>query len=289
MKRTHVQLARRWCMLAALGLFALAPCIGHAQQNAGPYVPTPSEIVDEMLKLADVRTGDYLFDLGSGDGRIVLTAAERFGTRGFGVDIDAELVKYANQRAAQLGLAERVRFEQRDLFETSLRDATVLTLYLLPHTVTQLVPKILAEMRAGARIVSHDYPLSPWTPDRHLTLNVPEKEYISGTTRTVLYLYTVPARIGGEWRFDLPDTLAGAPARLVIRQEAFRVTGTAIVGGKSVPLEKVTVRGEQVNFVLSRGGGEQALQFTGSAQGDTMQGTVTVSGGAAQWRATRTH
>ena len=154
--------------LITLGLGALVPFLGRAQQNAGPYVPTPKAIVDEMLQLADVRAGDFLVDLGCGDGRIVITAAQRFGARGFGVDIDPQLVKLASDSAAKAGVAERVRFVQRDLFQTGLEEATVLTLYLMPGIVAQLVPKILAEMKAGARVVSHDYPLVPWKSDRHV-------------------------------------------------------------------------------------------------------------------------
>lgn len=276
--------------LAPFAVLALlvAPMFARAQPNAGPYVPTPNEIVNEMLKLADVRPGDYLIDLGSGDGRIVITAAEKFGARGFGVDIDPELVKHANDMAAKAGVADRARFEQRDLFQMPLREATVLTLYLLPGIVTQLVPKIFAEMRPGARVVSHDYPLSPWMPDRHLNLDVPEKMHISGTTRTVLYLYTVPAQIGGEWRLELPAMLARGPARLAIKQEPFRVSGTAVVGGASATLQKLVVRGEQVMFAIpGLGGRKQALQFTGKAQGDAIEGTVALPGGAAPWRATR--
>jgi hypothetical protein len=274
--------------LAVLAAAALAT-LAQAQPNAGPYVPTPEEIVSEMLKLADVRAGDFLIDLGSGDGRIVITAAEKFGARGFGVDIDPDLVKHANQMAVKAGVADRVRFEQRDLFQTPLGDATVLTLYLLPGIVTKLVPKILAEMRSGTRVVSHDYPLSPWTPDRHLTLDVPEKMHISGTTRTVLYLYTVPAQIGGEWRLELPEALARGPARLAIKQAPDRLSGTAIVGGANVAIEKLTVKGEQVAFAISGlGGRKQALRFTGKAQGDAMEGTIALqNGGAVPWRATR--
>ncbi len=274
--------------LALLGLAAAWPWRARAQQSAGPYVPTPWKIVDEMLKLADVRADDFVMDLGSGDGRLVISAAERFGARGYGVDIDRSLVKLANENAARAGVAGRVRFEERDLFETSLGEATVLTLYLLPHTVTQLVPRILAEMKPGARVVSHDYPLVPWRPDRHLQFDLAEKLYISGTTRTVLYLYTVPARVGGDWTLELPAALGPGPARLTLFQQPERVLGTALVGEKTAVLEGLTVRGETVSFAipgLPRRG--QSARFSGIARGDVIEGSVATPGGEAPWRATR--
>jgi SAM-dependent methyltransferase len=275
-------------VLAALGLACAWPWLARAQQSAGPYVPTPWKIVDEMLKLADIRADDFVVDLGSGDGRLVISAAERFGARGYGVDIDPALVKLANEKAAQAGVARRVRFEQRDLFETSLGEATVLTLYLLPHTVTRLVPRILAEMKPGARVVSHDYPLVPWRPDRHLQFELAEKLYISGTTRTVLYLYTVPARVGGDWTLELPPAFGGGPARLSILQQPERVLGAAVVAGKSVRLESLTVRGEDVSFTIAdlprRG---RTARFAGKARDGVIEGVVAVPGGEASWRAIR--
>jgi hypothetical protein len=277
--------------LAMLGVTMLAPSALRAQQvqqSAGPYVPTPSEIVEEMLKLAGVRADDFVVDLGSGDGRIVITAALRYGARGFGVDIDPKLVQLANDNATKAGVADRVRFEQRDLFQTALNEATVLTLYLLPRFVVQLVPKIVEEMPAGARVVSHDYPLTPWPSDRHLTFDVAEKVNISGTARTVLFLYIVPARIGGEWRLEVPETLTQAAVRLALRRTSFRISGSATVGGVATPLEKLTVHGTQVTFAIPNlGPSRQPVQFSGTATGDTMEGTAALPAGPVSWRALR--
>jgi len=212
--------------LSALPLAGLAPARAFAQRVAAPYVPTPWPIVDAMLDLARIGRDDLLIDLGSGDGRLVVTAAKRFGARGYGVDINPELVALANRNAAEAGVASRVRFEQRDLFQTDLSQATVLTLYLLPQMVIELVPRILAQMPAGARVVSHDYGLSPWPPERYVEFDVPEKKAISGTTFTILYLYIVPARLAGAWRLELPGTLLAQPASLVISQERFKLSGT---------------------------------------------------------------
>ena len=177
-------------------------------RDAGPYVPTPWPIVDDMLRLVDVRPTDVLYDLGSGDGRLVIEAAKRYGARGVGVELQGDLVKTALAGAKREGVADRVRFVQGDLFETDLHDATVVTLYLLPRFATRLVPKLRAELRPGARVVSHDYPLSPWPADKVLTFDLDEKEFISGTTRTNLYFYVVPARVSGTWDLTLPRALA---------------------------------------------------------------------------------
>jgi hypothetical protein len=280
--------ARRWLLVAATAAISAASAAAVAQVNAGPYVPSPSVIVDEMLKLGAIRADDYLIDLGSGDGRIPITAAQRFGARGFGVDINPELVKLANDNAARAGVADKVRFERRDLFETSLSDATVVTLYLLPGTVTQLVPKILAEMKPGARVVSHDYPLAPWTPDRFVQFDSPEKVAISGTTRTVLYLYTVPARVAGEWRLELPATGTRQPARLSITQHPVAAKGSATIGNRVVPLDDLKIAGEVVRFSIpGAGGAGKALILEGTARGNVIEGTVKAPGAPAPWRATR--
>jgi len=256
-----------------------------AQIKAGPYVPTPTVIVDEMLKLGDIRRDDYVVDLGSGDGRIVITAAERYGARGLGVDIDPALVDLANENARRAGVADRVRFEKQDLFATSLADATVVTIYLLPHTVTQLVEKLRGEMPAGARVISHDYALAPWPEDRAIRMEVPEKVAISGSTRTVLYLYTVPARIGGDWSLELPANVSPRPVRLSAKDLPFRVSATAGTGRDQVPLDDLTVRGPDISFTLPvRGAGK--LRLVGRVDGDTMRGTIDGRPGAT-WRATR--
>jgi hypothetical protein len=274
-----------------LALFALlaAPLAAAAQVDAGPYVPSPSVIVDEMLKLGAIRGDDYLIDLGSGDGRIPITAAQRFGARGFGVDIKPELVKLANENAARAGVADRVRFERRDLFETSLADASVVTLYLLPGIVTKLVPKILAEMKPGARVVSHDYPLVPWKEDRFVQFDTPEKEPISGTTRTVLYLYTVPARVGGDWRLELPPSVAKQAARLTLNQHPVGTRGSVTVGNRVLPLSEAKVAGESVRLsVAGLGAGGKPLVLEGTVRGDAMTGMAAgAPGGPAPWRATR--
>jgi hypothetical protein len=170
---------------------AAAPAI----EAVAPFAATPMLVVDEMLKLASVGPNDFVVDLGSGDGRLVLTAVTRFGARGgFGVDIDASLVDYANRKAHEAGVYERARFHVRDLFVTDIHEATVVTVYLLPIAMNRLQAKLLAELAPGTRVVSHDYPFRSWRADRVVALDVPEKSDYTGRRNTSIYLYTVPAR-----------------------------------------------------------------------------------------------
>ena len=263
---------------------ALAQDLDDSKDNvAGPYVPTPWVIVDEMLKLADIRGEDVVYDLGSGDGRLVITAAKRFGARGVGVELQTELVEVARIGAKHEGVADRVKFVQGDLFETDIRPASVVMLYLLPRFVTRLVPRFRAELKAGTRIVSHDYPLAPWPPDKELSMDVPEKEMISGTSWTRLYYYVVPARVHGAWELTLPAALAGAPLMMQITQEPHAVGGFVRDGGAELYLRDLTVRGEQIRFgLLYRG---RLMAFEGTVTGDAMTGEVRARDQRGPWTA----
>ena len=154
-----------------------------------PYVPTHESLVDEMLRMAKVGRNDVLYDLGSGDGRIVITAAQRFGTRGVGYDLDPERVSEARENARRAGVTDKVRFEQQDIFTAKIADATVITMYLLPDVNLRLRPKLLAELKPGTRIVSHNYDLGDWQPIQRKEMDV------TGINHT-LFLWVVPARAG---------------------------------------------------------------------------------------------
>lgn len=165
------------------------------RQAVAPYVPTPAAIVDAMLDLAQVGPGDYVVDLGSGDGRLVISAVVQHGARaGFGVDIDPALVKLANGNAQKAGVADRVRFYERDLFTADVSNATVVTLYLLPIMLEPLEKKLLKELKPGTRVVSHDYPFPTWPVTRNVGLDSLDKIKINGQSYTQLWLYTVPGR-----------------------------------------------------------------------------------------------
>jgi len=262
---------------------ALAQGAEEKDNIAGPYVPTPWAIVDEMLKLADIRAEDVVYDLGSGDGRLVITAAKRFRARGVGVELQTELVEMARIGAKHEGVADRVKFVQGDLFETDIREASVVMLYLLPRFVTRLVPRFRAELRPGTRIVSHDYPLAPWPPDKELAMDVPEKEMISGTSWTRLYYYVVPARVQGVWELTLPKALADGPLMLQITQEPHAVGGSMREGNTEQYLRDLAVRGEQVRFGLLYKG--RLMAFEGTVAGDAMTGEVRARDLRGPWTA----
>jgi ribosomal protein L11 methylase PrmA len=176
-------------LAAALVLATPGSLLAQAQKKAparGPdviFVPTPQEVVEDMLRLANVRKGDVLYDLGSGDGRIAITAAKKYGIKATGIDIDPERIREANANAKKAGVTDRVQFRQEDLFQANFRDATVVTLYLLPDLNVKLRPKLWNELKPGTRIVSHQFDMGSWKPEKTL-----ESE---GRT---IYFWTVPEK-----------------------------------------------------------------------------------------------
>jgi SAM-dependent methyltransferase len=180
----------RTLLALLLGLAALVSA--WAEELDVPFVVTPDNVTREMLKLAGVKPGDFVIDLGSGDGRIVIVAAKQFGARGLGVEIVPELVEQSRENARRAGVAERVEFRVQDLFETDLSQATVITMYLLPDVNLKLRPKLQA-LKPGTRIVSHDWDMGDWKPDRMITVDVPDKA-LGRDKFSRLYLWTVPAR-----------------------------------------------------------------------------------------------
>ena len=272
-------------------VLALAPCLLLAPpavaadvqptKNAGPYVPSPQSVVADMLKIADVGPKDFVIDLGSGDGRIVLTAAKVFGASGFGVEIKDDLVVKANQAARAEGIADRVRFMKQDLFKTDISKATVLTMYLLPDTVNLLKDKLLTELRPGTRVISHDYPLTGWIPEKYVQMDLEDKVAISGVTTTLIYMYVVPAKVAGSWRAKMPPAVSSQPATLELRQQLTRITGSVNLNGRDVPLQDAKLRGDRLSFKLAGRKGE----FTGQVKGRSIEGTVKTGGAEAPWSA----
>jgi len=169
--------------LSTSAAFAQAPARKLPQTPDVIFVPTPQEVVDEMLRLANVKKGDVLYDLGSGDGRIPITAARKFGVRGVGIDIDPQRIAEANENAKRSGVTDLVKFRQEDLFKADFREATVVTLYLLPDLNEKLRPRLWAELKPGTRIVSHQFEMGNWKPEKTVELN--------GRT---IYFWTIPPR-----------------------------------------------------------------------------------------------
>jgi SAM-dependent methyltransferase len=247
-----------------------------------PYVPTPPSVVARMLALAQVKPGDLVIDLGSGDGRVVIAAARHHGARGIGFEIDKSLVREAEDGAREAGVADRVRFEASDLFEADLSAADVLTLYLLPVTNEKLRPKILAEMRPGTRVVAHQFHLGDWAPD--VTERVQAAEIASRVHgERIVFLWTVPARVGGRWTLVRESAPGGSLALdLDQRYQMVAARGDAAVAPRFQP-----VRGSEVRFSIPLPAA-LAGEYSGRADGDAMQGEFVAADGArGTWRAVR--
>lgn len=310
-----MNLARRWNGVLAAALLLLVPA-AMAQDGRGDvvYVPTPQVVVDEMLRMAKVGAKDFVIDLGSGDGRIIITAAKKHGARGFGVDLDTYLLKMANNNAKQEGVADRARFIEQNLFETDLSQATVITSYLLPDMNERLRPKLLA-LKPGTRVVAHDYAMGDWDPDDDMTVLVPEKT-VGDPGKSYIFFWIVPARVAGRWESQL--MAGGKPVswQFSFEQNFQLVHGTARVGEREVKLPQFRMVGEQLTFRLevpaagkprsnstgqSNGasttgklerGKPVTYLFRGWVKGDAIEGTVTVGDGSGQrvtpWRAKQT-
>jgi SAM-dependent methyltransferase len=189
--------ARHFSSLAASFVLAASPAhLAHAQEEV-PFITSPDNVTLEMLRIANVGPGDHVIDLGSGDGRIVILAARRFNATGLGVEIVPELVQQSTRSARDAGVAERVSFREQDLFKTDLSAASVVTMYLLPDVNLQLRPSILA-LRPGTRVVSHDWDMGDWKPDRTVTVPVPDKK-VGLEKSSKIHLWVVPARVDGLW------------------------------------------------------------------------------------------
>jgi hypothetical protein len=236
--------------------------------------------------MAGVGAKDYVIDLGSGDGRIVITAAKQFGARGMGVDISEKLVDLATTNSHKERVADKVRFVRQDAFKTDITEASVLTLYLLPRFVLDLRPRMLAQLKPGARIVSHDYSLGDWESDNAVTFDSPEKEVINGASQTSLFYYVVPARVAGTWQIALPEGLPRRSTEVVV-QQAYQKIAASAPGAQNRPLKHAALRGDRIELMLPVGAASYLA--TGQVQGDRMEGTIEVSGrGKLPFTATRT-
>lgn len=269
--------------LAILAFAALSvAAAARAQQFDVPFVPTPQVVVDEMLRLANVGPRDFVIDLGSGDGRIPITAAKKFGARALGVDLDFHLIIQSEESARQAAVEDRVKFLQQDLFKTDLGPATVITMYLLPAVNRRLRPQLL-DLKPGTRIVAHDFDLDDWKPDRKVTI------------RKNVFLWIVPAKVAGRWGMRLALPGGERTIELELRQRFQEIDGLARAEGQiAAPLWESRLRGDAISFVVVDGkdrDNEASLYFEGRVNGGVMEGEVRRGVGSAQtrtkWRAVR--
>lgn len=271
---------------------ALALCASFAfsaetvDRSGGPYVPTPSAVVDAMLNLAGVGPKDFVVDLGSGDGRIVLAAGTQYKASGMGVDIDQELVDQANASARKQGIADRVRFLRQDVREADLGRVTVLTLYLLPGMMNNLRTKLLTELRPGTRIVSHDFGFEQWKPDRTITVETQEKYDITGVWTSDVHLWIVPAPVQGAWRGKWAGK-QGDEFQLDIRQGFQYFEGKLARNGRTAGVKDGQISGPKLSFTVQGENGRRE-RYSATVGRDHMSGEVSDGETViARWSATR--
>jgi len=253
-----------------------------------PYIPTPPAVVEAMLDLAGVGPKDHLIDLGSGDGRIVIAAARLRGARGTGVEIDGKLVSAARRDAQRAGVGGRVDFREQNLFSADIGHASVVAMYLYPRLMLQLRPRLFAELKPGARVVSHDFDMESWPPDGRVTVPVPGKPY--GPPSSEVYLWIMPANAAGAWQWRAAEAAGAADAELTLVQSFQMLDGSARVAGRPARVESGRMRGDEIRFMLTAEAQGRTLrhEFRGRVSGDAINGTVKLPGGGERdWNATR--
>ncbi|RPH61358.1 MAG: class I SAM-dependent methyltransferase [Burkholderiales bacterium] len=226
------------------------------------WVPTPDRLVTRMLKLAALESSDYVIDLGSGDGKIVIAAAREFGANGLGIEYNPDMVALSQRNAAAAGLAERARFMRADIFASDFSRATVITMYLLPHLNLRLRHTLMA-MKPGTRLVSHEFKLGDWEPDETSRLG-----YQSA------HLWIVPANAGGEWSVRVPHAEAPATAALTIDQTFQKIRGNLSFDGLETTLREARVDGTRIRFAFTDLDGA-LRQVDAQIEPDRIAGTIT--------------
>ncbi len=262
------------CIVAALGLILMSTCVfaqapqeGEYQPQVGQagkdvvWVPTPQELVNKMLEMAKVTPQDYVIDLGSGDGRTVITAA-KLGAQALGIEYNPDMVELSKRNAAAAGVGSKANFVKADLFESDFSRATVITMFLLPDINLRLRPKLL-NLKPGTRIVSNSFTMEDWQADQTVTL---ESGCVSWCTA---YLWIIPAKVEGKWRLS--------DGELTVKQQFQMISGTLSSGGQETAING-KLNGNEISFTVG------SSQYVGRLEGDVMSGNIK-SGGA--WRATK--
>lgn len=242
------------------------------------FVTTPHEVVAEMLRLADVQSSDRLYDLGSGDGRIVITAARDRGAWGVGIDIDPKLIELSRRNAEEAGVADRVRFIQQDLFQADFSAASVVTLYLLPDLNIRLRPLLFEQLQPGTRVVSHAFHMEDWKPD--------EESAIRGSD---IYLWVIPANVSGRWEWHVEEQGQGLH-QLHLEQSFQQVQGYLRNDAGFFPISWAVVRGDHLLILFDEGvdGSARPAVLEGKISGESIHGTLTRSDAEPQtWQARR--
>lgn len=268
-----------WLRLALSLALSAASCASASEvlDTPTPYLPSTRLNVDEMLRLAQVGPQDVVIDLGSGDGRIAIAAVKDYGARGVGIELDEKLVAESNDNARRAGVADRVVFHHGNVLAADLKDATVVTMYLLPVLVNRLKPKLVNELKPGTRIIAHDYGFSDWKADRQVMIS---KTY---------YLYIVPAQVAGKWRLQARLPGGERDYEFDLAQQYQEIRGGARVAGGFLPAFEARLSGDRIAFVLVED--DMSHRFEGRVQGEGMEGVVRSGYGPVltenHWRAAR--
>jgi SAM-dependent methyltransferase len=233
------------CLLLSISAAGPSSC-----SEEVPYIQTPANVVEAMLSLAQVGPQDYVVDLGSGDGRIVIAAAKRYGARGLGIDYDSALIAKSRAAAEKAGVSDRVAFLMQDIFDADFRAATAVTMYLLPEVNLQLRPRLLFELRPGTRVVSHDWDMGDWTPDRQLTVDAPEKP-VGHKKESTIYLWIIPARIAGYWRGTIEGPEGEEPVTIEFFQRFQNTSATAWTRRRTLAGQG-RLQGDTLSLILDR-------------------------------------
>ncbi len=277
MHRSH---RTRNLLLVLCLLLAAAPAFGQAAQTQKPqpfqpqvaqagkdvvWVPTPQVLVEKMLDMAGVTAQDFVMDLGSGDGRTVITAAKR-GAHALGIEYNPDMVELSKQNAEKEGVSGRAEFMKADLFETDLSKATVITLFLLPDINLRLRPRIL-DLKPGTRIVSNTFTMEDWNADEIATVGE------DCTSWCTALFWIVPAKAEGTWTFPNGE--------LTMTQTFQMLAGEMRIGDKRAPISDARLRGDQISFVVG------GVKYTGKVNGASMSGTAATGSSTTQWTATK--
>ena len=251
-----------------------------------PFVPTPYEVVTEMLRIAGVNKDDIIYDLGCGDGRIVIMAAEKMGARGVGIDIDPQRIDESRENATKAKVTDRVRFLHKDLFEADIRKATAVTLYLTSEVNLRVRPKLLRELKPGTRIVSNDFDMEEWEPDKTLEVNSNYESY-------TIYYWVVPANVKGTWEWIMPASSRKERYILQLDQKFQKVKGNITVGTTKMIIKDEELRGDRLRFniVKEMKGRTEDMLFEGRVNGNSIKGSVISKPGPMakrkKWKAKR--
>jgi SAM-dependent methyltransferase len=298
---------RFWiCCFAVLILISTGSVTAQQKKPEVPYVPTPDNVVLEMLKMAQVDKDDLVYDLGCGDGRIVIAAVSKFGCRGVGIDIDPERIKESNENAKKAGISDRVQFMQMDLFDADISKATVVTLYLLSEVNLRLRPKLLRELSPGTRVVSHAFSMGEWKPEATSSVKLDEymdpyiQDYRDPFTLDfwdfhTVYFWIIPADVKGTWKLIIPDISGKNDFTMKFDQEFQEARGEAFEGASSisVTMKDEKLKGKKLQFTLERKQKERQviMRFEGSVNPYAMEGIVQIESssgtGSFKWTAKR--